>query len=177
MNYLKYIVILISSFLFQSCETEIPETDTIPPEFTFKITGDGFEHTFSSDDDFNNIQLNLKADAEYDFIYAGSDNGGVKMIRWQVPGSEYIEFTSGISSPWTLRTLSPLSRMIEWEGNQNNPITGNVLTGRFRAEGELASETFRFYVSDFGGESGSLNTVSEVLDILIADHQTELESN
>lgn len=176
MNYSKFVFIVLTVLLLQSCETDIPETDTTPPEFTFRITGDGFEHTFKSEDDFNDIQLNLRAGVEYDFIYAGSDNGGVKLIRWQVPGSDNIDFTSGISSPWTIRNLSPLARMIEWAGDENNAITGNVLTGRFRAEGEQASVLFGFYVSDFGGESGSPNTVLQELFILIADHETELKS-
>ena len=153
MKYLKYplIVLLIVSLL--SCETDIPETDTTPPEFSFRITGDGFVHVFNQDQDYSKIQLNLKNDAEYDFIYTGSDKGGVKLIQWQLPISDYIEFDSTIPDSWQ-DNVSGLSRIIKWNGNSSNPLTGNILTGTFEANGEFVSDTFRFFVSDFGGESG-----------------------
>ena len=167
--------LLISLLLFStlSCETDIPETDTTPPEFTFRITGDGFERVFNSDEDYSNIQLNLKSDAEYDFIYTGSDEGGVKLIQWQLPISDYIEFASTLPDSWQ-DNVSGLSRIIKWTGDSTNPLTGNILTGTFEANGELVSETFRFFVSDFGGESGDSNTVLKELNIYIGDHTTEI---
>lgn len=72
-----------------ACETEIPETDVIPPEFTFRITGDGFEETFDQDTDFSSFQLNLREDAAYDFILTGSDADGLKRIEWYV-AKDYI---------------------------------------------------------------------------------------
>ena len=174
MKNLIYPILMVLAVLTQSCDTDIPETDTTPPEFTFRITGDGFEHVFNPTDDYNSIQLNLKSGAEYDFIYVGSDDGGVKLIQWQVPNQDYIEFISTIPDPWTAADVSALSRMIQWSGNPNNPITGNILSGTFETNGELVSLSFRFYVSDFGGESGSSNSVSKELTIYIGDHDTEI---
>ena len=171
-----YLLIILFCIAFQSCETEIPERDNTAPEFTFKITGDGFDHTFDQNTDFANIQLNLKHDAEYNFIYTGSDQGGVKLIQWQLPGSDYIEFDDVIPSPWTDTSISPINRIIEWEGDASNPLTGNILAGTFESNSPdgTTSIAFRFLISDFGGESGAENTVSRELTILIADHSTEI---
>lgn len=160
----------------QSCETDIPVIDDVPPTFTFRITGDGFEHTFNQDSDFTNIQLNLKHDAEYDFILSGSDNGGVKLIQWQLPGDDFIEFDSTVSSPWTVTNISSINKIIKWEGNSNNPLTGNILAGTFESNGENISISFRFLISDFGGESGVSNTTSKELTIYIGEHDTEIVS-
>ncbi|WP_158849444.1 hypothetical protein [Algibacter sp. L1A34] len=171
-----YFLLIFLLITAQSCETDIPETDNIPPTFSFRITGDGFEYVFDQDTDYDNIQLNLKHDAEYDFIFSGSDNGGVKLIEWQLPDDDFIEFDSTVSSPWTVTNVSSINKIIKWEGNSNNPLTGNILAGTFESNGENISDTFRFFVSDFGGESGVSNTTSKELTIYIGEHDTEIVS-
>jgi len=173
MKHLKYSIIILFIFTTLSCETDIPTTDTTPPQFTFRITGDGFEYVFNQDEDYSNRQLNLKNGARYNFIYTGSDEGGVKTIQWQLPISDYIEFDSAIPDTWQ-DNVSGLSRTIQWNGNSSNPLTGNILNGTFEANGEFVSDTFRFFVSDFGGESGDSNSVSKELAIYIGNHDTEI---
>ncbi|WP_308993359.1 hypothetical protein QLS71_014160 [Mariniflexile litorale] len=160
----------------QSCETDIPVTDDTPPAFTFRVTGDGFEHVFNQDTDYSNIQLNLKHDAEYDFILSGSDAGGVKLIQWQLPGDDFIEFETAVQSPWAVTNPTISTKVIEWEGNYNNPLTGNILAGTFESNGENISMSFRFLISDFGGESGISNTTSKELTLYIGEHDTEIIS-
>lgn len=174
MKNLSYTLILILLCLTQSCETDVPDTDNTPPEFSFQIIGDGLDHTFTQDDDFANIQLNLRHDQSYNFNYVGTDNGGVQLIRWQLPSSDYIEFNTAIPSPWTITILSPLSRLIQWQGDSNNALTAGILTGTFEANGENVSDTFRFLVSDFGGTSGTSNNVSKELTIYIGEHNTAI---
>lgn len=173
MKYLKLLTIGCITLIFLSCETDIPETDTTPPKFTFNIQGDGFEHLFKSDSNYDSIQLNLKNGASYNFVYTGTDNGGVKLIQWQAPTSDYIEFESYIPDPWQDQTTG-LSRIISWQGDINNPLTGNILAGEFEANGDSIIHSFRFYVSDFGGESGDSNSTSKELVIHIGNHDTEL---
>ena len=175
MKNLKYSLIILFIFTALCCETDIPATDTIPPEFTFRITGDGFEHVFNQDEDYSNLQLNLKTGASYDFIYTGSDEGGVKTIQWQLPINDYIEITSTIPDNWE-NNISGLSRIIQWNGNRNNPLTGNILSGTFEAHtvDNFTTDAFRFTVSDFGGESGSSNTVFRELTIVIGSQDTEI---
>lgn len=173
MQHIRHILIIVLILVLQGCETDIPETDNTTPEFTFRIAGDGFEHVFEIDDDYGNIQLNLKNGASYDFIYTGSDDGGVSLIRWQVPISNYIEFDSSIPAPWQ-DELTGLSRTIQWNGDPSNPLTGFILAGTFEANGELVSDTFRFFVSDFGGESGDPNTISKQLNLFIGNQDTEI---
>lgn len=173
MRHIRHILIIVLALVMQACETDIPEIDNTPPEFTFRIIGDGLEYVFDKDDDYDNIQFNLKNGAKYDFIYTGSDDGGVELIRWQLPISDYIEFDSSIPAPWQ-DNVTGLSRTIQWNGDSSNPLTGFILSGTFEANGELVSDTFRFFVSDFGGETGDTNTVSKQLNILIGNQDTEI---
>lgn len=158
---------------FQSCETEIPITDTVDPAFNFQIIGDGFNRTFDQETDFSRFQLNLRENTAYQFTYTGTDDGGVELIQWQIDTADNIIIETPINSPWTARDISPLSKMIEWRGFRNNPSTGNVLTGIFRTN-RTGFQVFRFYVRDFGGERGSSNTSNGTLDLSIGNHATEL---
>ncbi|GEM_PF-1267267 len=165
------LLIILVSF-FQSCDTEIPPTDTEPPSFSFKITGDGFDHTFTQDDDFNSFQLNLREDALYDFIYTSGDAGGLKLMQMQFP-FDYLEFESVLNSTWT-QANSGLSTVLTWSGDAASPITGNILTGNFRVNGDLIAFGVFFDMRDYGGQSGSSNTLFKDLNILSANHTTEI---
>ena len=166
------LVLLISLFTI-SCETEIPETDVIPPGFTFQITGDGFSETFNQDTDFGSFQLNLREDTAYDFILTGSDADGLKRVEWYVV-SDYIDIETDINSPWSVSATSPLVDVVSWNGNRNDPLTGSILTGTFRTRGNSIALGMTFYLTDFGGESGRSNSSSGELNILIDNHITEM---
>ena len=166
----KLIYALIALLLIYSCVSEVPETDTSPPEFTFKITGDNFDYTFNQDDDYDNIVLNLKNGSNYEFIYTGFDDGGVEIIQWKIPPSDYIEFGSVINSPWFI-TEEPSSKIIEWHGDIDNPLTGNVLLGNFEALGEDVRVNFYFFVRNFSGVNAS-NAVSKRLRLNIDNHNS-----
>ena len=158
----------------QSCETEIPITDTVDPAFNFQITGDGFNRTFDQETDFNRIQLNLRENTAYQFTYTGTDDGGVELIQWQADTAGNIIFETPIDRPWTAFDISPLSKMIEWRGFRNNPYTGSVLAGRFRTNQGNVSKVFRFYVRDFGGARGVSNTSEGTLSLSIGNHATQV---
>ncbi len=176
MKNLIYPLLALFLILTQSCDTEIPESDNTAPTFTFMISGDGFSRTFTQDDDFDSFILFLRDDAEYSFVYSAGDPDGVKLIQWQLPSSDVIEFTDAIVSPWTIRDLSFLSRMIEWLGNPSSPTTGNILARSFRTNGDGVTTSFGFFASDYEGGSGSSNTVSATLNISIGNHDTEVVS-
>ena len=160
-----------------SCETVIPEVDNTPPTFSLEIRGDGFNKTFTQDDAFSRMQLNLKSNTVYSFVYSGSDSGGVGLIQWQLGNNDQMNFIRPefpVES-WTIRSISPSSRMIEWSGDRSNPRTGGILTGDFRTGGSLTGlRTVGLFVSDFGGRSGTPNSVRGDLNILIGDIDTEL---
>ena len=171
---LMYVLLLLVASITQSCDTEVPEVDNMPPKFSFKVTGDGFDRIFTQEDDFSNIQLNLRKGATYDFIFSGADPGGVELIQWQLP-IDYIEVTSAFPGNWTMTNVSALSKMIQWTGDFNNAITASFLTGTFTATGEIVSISFGFFVKDFGGESRRSNTVSRDFNINIGTEDTETE--
>jgi len=158
------------------CETDIPVTDTIAPSFSFKIMGDGFDQTFTQDDDLENIQLNLRAGVTYDFLLGGIDNGGVRQIQLQhTPDATPI--STAIPSPWTVIN-NGLTVTIQLNGDSNNALTAHLLPGAFTAT--LGSETiiadsFYIRVEDFGGESGPFSNITEgILNITIANQETQL---
>ncbi len=165
--------ILFLLIAIQSCTVDVPDSDTTSPEFSFQISGDGFIHTFNQDSDFGNIQLNLRQDTTYDFIFSGSDQGGVKQIHWQY-AHDYVEFVNPIVSPWTQTTTSALSSSINWYGDPTNPLSGAVLNGKIVIEGDNISHQFFFMITDFGGESGDSNATYGALNIYSGDHSTEI---
>ncbi|WP_296386484.1 hypothetical protein [Winogradskyella sp.] len=167
------LICLIAVFTF-GCDTDVPETDTTAPEFSLRIFNARFDHTFTQDDDLSNLTLRLKNDAGYRFTLTGVDNGGVRVIQWQLPADNSIAFDNEITSPWSIVNTSSIRRMIEWLGDRNNALTGAILDGKFRATGSQRQDTFSFLVSDFGGESGSYNTYFSQLNIYIGNWEAEV---
>ena len=172
-NSMLTMLALVLICTLQSCVVEIPETDIEAPTFSFKITGDGFDHTFTQDSDFNVIQLNLRENTEYDFLLSGSDRGGVKQIQMQFT-PDYIELIDPVPTTWSISEISALSSVLAWSGDPANPISGNILAGSFRTDGNLVSHELKFTVKDYGGTSGSVNTFFASLNIYSGVHATEI---
>lgn len=172
----KYLFVFFLLCNLISCETDVSETDTIDPTFSLKIEGDGFDRTFTQDDNLENLQLNLRVGVSYDFILSGVDAGGVRQIQFQ-----YSPISTPINTPipssWT-ESSNGFSSVIRFNGDRNNAITAQILTGRFTPMlmGEdMLSETFYIRVEDFGGESGPPFNITEgVLNVNIANHPTEV---
>ncbi|WP_179019767.1 hypothetical protein [Winogradskyella forsetii] len=171
---MKNSILILLLLITLSCETEIPETDTTPPTFSLHLKSASFEHTFTQDDDFSNIILRLKNDAGYQFTLTGIDDGGVRIIHWQVPSSDNIAFDNAIESPWSIRNISPLSRMIEFIGDRNVPYGAAIINGKFRAKGLNINAVFGIFVSDFGGDSANYNSSSAELNIAIGSWDAEV---
>ena len=172
----NYFLTVLLVFSIISCETDVPDIDTISPAFSFQITGDGFNRTFSQDDDLDNIQLNLKAGVSYSFILGGIDNGGVRNIQFQHT-SDYTPITTSIPSPWVVNN-NGLTSTIQFTGDITNAFTAQLLPGSFTAtltdEG-IVSDSFYIRVEDFGGENGPPFNITEgILQILIGNHDTEV---
>ncbi|GGG19564.1 hypothetical protein GCM10011344_20320 [Dokdonia pacifica] len=157
-----------------SCETDIPEIDTTAPSFSFKITGDGFDRTFTQDDNLENIQLNLRAGTSYDFLLGGIDNGGVRQIQFQHT-PDVTPINTPIPAPW-VETNNGFSTTIRFNGDPNNAITAQLLSGTFTPmlmNEDVIADTFYIRVEDFGGESGPPFNITEgVLNITIAEQPT-----
>ena len=83
--------LVVIAFCLQSCDTEIPPTDTDPPTFSFMITGDGFEHTFTQDDDFENFELYVKSNTNYHFLFTAADSGGLRTMEWDIEPKKLFE--------------------------------------------------------------------------------------
>ena len=171
---LTILVLLVSGM--QSCETEIPPEDLTPPEFIFQITGDGFFHEFNQDSDFDNFQLNLKNDTRYNYVFSGSDQGGVDLIQWFVPGSYALTFENPIPAPWTFSNSGSLQSVIEWVGDRSNPLTGQAQSDHFTVRGNNIGTPFRFFIRDFGGANRTSNELSKELNVYIGNHDTELKA-
>ncbi len=165
-------LVIMACLLFQSCETEIPATDTTPPTFSLLINGDGFSRTFTQADDFGRIQLNLKTDFPYNFIYTGHDDGGLSHMELAIPHINFV-IESPISSPWTRTTWGPFSRFT-WTGNRSTPVNGSILTGTFRVNDASGPFGIKLILDDFGGPVGPSNNTTRQLNILSGQNTTEV---
>ncbi len=175
MNTFKYIVLGISFLVFFACETDVPGADNTEPEFSFRTSNDGYNRMFTQDDDFENLELNLSHDADYDFIFSGGDVGATEAVQIEYP-IDNVEFTSEGAfppAPWELiPPKGSLSGIIFWEGNRNSPRTRNILNGTLRSNGELQSIELYFRVEDFGVVSSPSGITDYTSQILIANHTT-----
>ena len=148
----------------QSCETEIPPEDPTPPEFVLQIRGDGFFHEFNQDSDFDNIELKLIRSKTYDFIYMGSDEGGIDRVQWNILPARKITITSNIPAPWISSYVNDNQNII-WKGDRSNPKTASAFDGSFFAPYDRHTIVFRFNVTDFGGETTNPNEITKELTI------------
>ena len=179
MKHLKYSIIILFIFTTLSCETDIPETDTTPPTFSFKISGDGFERTFTQDDDFDSFELYLKNNTSYNFLFTAGDSGGLRIMEWDIEPKSLIEFLEPIEAPWVIvpNSFSEAMRIRWTETDRDNAKTGQLLSGNFRCPVELQNQqmynmNFLFTAGDFGGTSGPSNTISKRLRIIISNQDT-----
>ena len=168
-----FTMLIMTIFLFQSCDTEIPPTDTDPPNFSLKITGEGFDHVFTQDDDLSNFQLNLTEDALYDFIFSAGDPDGLKSAQMQFPG-DYFEIETDLPTSWISRFNNRISTSVTWLGDINNPVTGSILNGKFRVSGDNVAFGLFLDVRDYGGEAGTSNQTFADLNIYVGQHDTEI---
>ena len=157
-------MLIMIAFVFQSCETEIPDKDTEPPKITFIIKGPDIDKTFTFDEgEFNN--LSLTDGATYDFIYSVGDTGGLEEMSIGFDPA-IMNIITDIPSPWTNSTVdlgdANLSSVYSWSGDRNNPITGNILNGSFTVNGD--DEVFLLFLQakDFGGDSLESNFSSKI---------------
>ena len=174
---IKNMLLAITMILVIACEADDSGTEDTAPRFSFRISGDGFSRTFTQEDALENLQLNLKHDADYDFIFSGGDAQGAMRIQMQYP-TNHIEFITQDEfppAPWEQSFASDfLSAVLFWEGDINNPITGNILNGTLRPNGEFVATELYFRVEGFEDASTSSNLVEGTLQIFIGDHSTEV---
>ena len=170
-------IVTLITFLFQSCDTDIPPTDTEPPTFSFKIKGEGFERTFTQDDDFENIQLNLTAGAAYEIDYIGVDAGGLKYMSIEFPYGDF-DIIGTLPNHWE-DDNNGFSRWFYWNGDSNDPKTGSliskatIITKQVSANDGIGG-SFYFVLRDYGGQSGSANQTVKQLNTYLGQHPTEV---
>ncbi|MFD2824264.1 hypothetical protein ACFS5M_11335 [Lacinutrix iliipiscaria] len=165
---------LFICFLLFSCGTRIPETDNTPPTFSFQITGDGFQKTFTQEDLSTTYQLNMNENATFSIVFSGLDNGGISRATWEFSHRE-IELFGNVQEGWILRPISTFNNAIEFLGQSSTPVNAFVLNQRFGInEDYFGSGVFRIRVRDYGGASGTENLVSYEIQLSIGDFPTEL---
>ncbi|CAM4082134.1 hypothetical protein ZORO111903_00050 [Zobellia roscoffensis] len=168
-NLLQHITTIFLILTIVSCETEIPETDNVSPNFSIRISGNGFDHTFDQDDDFDNFQLLLREDDEYNFVLTGSDAGGLQKLE-MVFQPVFLEFSAIITSPWQRTQFSTLSDLISWTGEQSAPVTGTILHGSFIAKGNpIGGTPISISVRDYGGNSIFQNISGGTIDTFVRE--------
>jgi len=163
-------LVLISSF---GCDLdEVPEDDTTPPGFLFSISGPGGSYSLDHEDDFANLQLNIKAGGTYDFSLLGTDAGGVSNATFQLGTYEDFEIYN-IEPEEVINEISGISRFLSLSGDRDDAITGLSLNGEmdvlFFDDTEMKSADFYFSVIDFNS-----NTTTHRLTVLLVTDDDQL---
>lgn len=150
-----FTMLIMILFLFQSCETEVPDTDTEPPIITFQIVGEGINSTFSDEDTTREIYLTNGA--AYNFTFTVTDSGGVSEMAYRFDPT-FMVIESQVPNSWRYNSSTVVSSAnYYWTGDENNPTTGFVFTGTFRVNGDEEVFNLDLWGYDFGGESGNPN--------------------
>ncbi len=172
MSFLAFLVIVI-----QSCVVEVPPEDPDPPTFSFRIIGDGFDHTFTQNTNFNSITLMLRVGVTYEFTFFGNDEGGMDHMGWYSVHSGSMVVDPSLHGEWNFSELTG-STSLEWHGSPNDPLSGSIITGTLTTQGNVVTNgTFRFTVEDYGGESGRSNNITEDLPVVFGAHTTRIRDN
>ncbi|TMM52218.1 hypothetical protein FEE95_21260 [Maribacter algarum] len=173
---IQFSMIFLLVLFTQSCETEIPPEDSTPPEFSFQITGDGLDQTFNQDTNFNSVELMLRRGTTYDFVYTGTDQGGMDRIAWYTYHNGRVTIETTAESPWRFRNDDPWNSTLEWTGDKDNPLTGSIATGSITTQGSGTDVNFRFSISDYGGESEIPNRIWEDLRVYVGAHTSRVRN-
>jgi len=146
------------------CETDVPETDTQPPEIRLTITGPVIgrqEMTNPPTETWTGpggVQLfDLAPDTEYAFVLSVSDEGGVARANLRM--GESITIVSVTPSD-TTEEIVGVERSLTLRGARADARTGLVMSGRLRTPdtgSDVLSFEFKTEGSDFGGDSGRPN--------------------
>ncbi len=164
-------------FLATSCTVDVPDTDRIPPTFSFQISGDGFNHTFTQDDDFTAFRLHLRRGYEYDFVLSGGDSGGLKDLRWLWFNSSIVYIDTNIPSENITEGWNVDPNGYVWFiGDRDDALSGAIITGSFTPGGGYPTGMMDLglFAQDFGGLSGNTNFIEENLTVVIGNHATAI---
>lgn len=172
MSFLAFFVLVV-----QSCVVEVPPEDPDPPTFSFRVVGDGFDHTFTENTNFNNITLMLRYGVTYEFTFFGEDEGGMEYMGWLAAHLGHMEVNPNLHGEWNFSDSTGASSL-EWLGNPNDPLSGSIIAGTFTTQGDVVTDgTFQFMVRDYGGESGRSNRISENLSVFFGAHTTRIRDD
>ncbi|HEA29255.1 MAG TPA: hypothetical protein ENH91_04565 [Leeuwenhoekiella sp.] len=172
-----FILFTLALLVATGCSVEVPNIDTVPPKFSFQIQGDRFNHTFTEEDDFEAIELHLRDGYEYNFTFSGGDAGGLKHLSWQWLNGYGASVSlnvplENITDGWVARN----GGYVWYTGTIDDPRSGGIITGKFTPHEEYRGNTieFSFFARDFGGHNETENAVDKYLQVVIADHPTEI---
>ena len=170
----QFLCIALLAIGIQSCETDIPLDDREPPKFSFQVTGDGLDYTFNQDTNFSSVTLMLRRGVTYNFIFTGSDQGGMDRMAWYTYHSGRMAIETSAESPWRFRNDDEWNSSLRWLGDRNNPLTGSAAAGTFTTQGSGNHVSFRFSLTDFGGETGSPNNTWKNLQVYVGAHNSRV---
>lgn len=171
---IQFTILALCVVFTQSCDTEIPPEDLTPPEFLFRVTGDGFNHDFTQDSDFDDITLRLRKGVTYSYVFSAGDADGLSSASWYIKDRSKTRVERPLPSPWMFIPYHYADHSVRWEGDPTNPLTGAIIAGYFEVNEENSHTLFSFIVADFGGESESQNIIREILNIEISDGPTDI---
>lgn len=116
----------------------------------------------------------LRRGVTFNFIYTGSDEGGMGHMAWYSYHSGRMAIATTAESPWIYGNDDQWNSALRWFGDRYNPLTGSVVAGSFTTQGSGNEVNFRFALTDYGGETGSPNRVWEDLSVYVGAHRSRV---
>lgn len=164
---------ILALCMLMNCVADIEDENGLPPTFTFRVSGPGVPSlTISSDqacppdglsNNFDTVFLSLAANKTYQFLYAMTDYGGMRIMDFESHDTTNINFE--VLDPVNVEILtfdSDKAKMVRLVGGAE-PRTSLLLSGNLYTQDVRRNSTFVFQGWDLSG-----NHIFHTLTVIVA---------
>lgn len=170
MKNLKFLSIIILSFIALSCKKEGPATvDNIKPKLTIEING---IRKFYSDTDYTALgRLYLDPGVNYNFTESLKDTGGVKRMKFSTDSLLRVSNVVSIpnhTSNNAIVTGNPV-QIFEIDTVESNPFTNFILSGKMVPNSNFLQDSTVFIYCE--GDDYNPNNTTHIIIPCVITHQ------
>jgi len=146
--FVNLLVASIGMFSIAGCKKDSPVTlDSIPPTLEVRISGGGFNKTFTNSEDYSLGTLNLKSNTKYTVSCVLADTGGVRLVQITLPKLLTPQNITGAPTDTVYNTARDFSYRITKD--ESDPYKSFLLSGNFVTP-DAANGSFNFSLSSYG---------------------------
>lgn len=157
---------LILALLFGGCRTVIPERDSVPPKFLFRIENRAFTVDITETFDFDNTALYLKRGESYRIVYTGNDKGGLAFLSFVIPRNGAFRIPNTFFGACTVDDLGTDRLRVQCAGDRSGPRTGLVITADLIVTG-ITTSSVEEYEFNLDTQDYFANSTDKILAVRI----------